>query len=54
MLPLDTAIGFDQPWLRGTISAFGVLHLLLVLWELVHPTLLTPVLERPSQDNQRT
>ena len=54
MLPLDTAIGFDQPWLRGTISAFGVLHLLLVLWELVHPTLLTPVIQPPSQDNPRS
>lgn len=32
----------DSPWFRGVLSAFGVLHLMMVLWELVNPTLLTP------------
>ena len=49
MLPLDFAVLFDQPWFRGAISAFGALHLLLVVWELVHPTLLMP--EGASQDS---
>lgn len=40
-LPTSTAVLFDSPWVRGVISAFGVLHLLLVVWELVNPTLLT-------------
>lgn len=53
MLPIETALFFDQPWLRGAISAFGALHLLLVLWELAHPTLLGPGVDRPSQDSPR-
>ena len=40
--PVHVAAILDQPWLRGGLSAFGVLHLLLVLWELVNPSLLTP------------
>lgn len=36
--PVRTAL--DSPWVRGAISAFGILHLLLVAWELIHPTLL--------------
>ena len=41
-LPIDVAWVLDQPWFRGLIAAFGVLHLLLVVWELVNPTLLIP------------
>lgn len=41
-LPLSSAALLDTPWVRGLISAFGLLHLLLVVWELIHPTLLTP------------
>ena len=39
----------DAPWCRGLLSAFGVLHLLMVLWELVNPTLLTPGVESRAQ-----
>lgn len=42
MFPHGLAAALDAPWLRGALSAFGVLHLLLVAWELVHPTLLSP------------
>jgi len=42
MFPTTYVTVLDQPFVRGLLSAFGVLHLLLVLWELVHPTLLTP------------
>jgi hypothetical protein len=41
-LPSAVAALLDLPWLRGIVSAFGVLHLALVAWEIVHPTLLTP------------
>ena len=40
--PPETAMLLDLPWVRGLLSAFGVLHLLLVAWELFNPTLLTP------------
>ena len=43
LVPPETAVFFDQPWLRGVLSAFGFLHLLLVAWELINPSLLTPV-----------
>ncbi len=43
MCPTRLAAFLDLPWVRGALSAFGVLHLLLVVWELVHPTLLTPL-----------
>ncbi len=46
-LPASASVLFDLPWFRGLLSAFGVLHLLLVVWELMHPTLLTP--PEPSQ-----
>lgn len=51
--PPEFAIHLDQPWFRGVLSAFGVLHLLLVVRELFDPTLLTsdPV---PSMDSQDT
>lgn len=32
----------DLPWFRGILTAYGVLHLMLVAWELFNPTLLTP------------
>jgi len=42
MCPMKFAEVLGLPSVRGVLSAFGVLHLTLVLWELVHPTLLTP------------
>lgn len=36
-LPLHLAIVFDNPAVRGAISAFGGLHLLLLLAELLMP-----------------
>jgi hypothetical protein len=56
MLPLGTAAALDQPWFRGVMTAFGVLHLMLVVLELVHPTLLTPGADRASgsQDVHRS
>lgn len=52
MCPTRLAASLDLPWVRGGLSAFGVLHLLLVAWELVRPTLLTPLRlkENESQD----
>jgi hypothetical protein len=41
-LPVGVTPLLDSPWFRGLLSAFGFLHLLLVLWELVHPTILGP------------
>ena len=41
--PLATAGLLDSPWMRGILAAFGVLHLMLVAWELINPTLLAPV-----------
>lgn len=53
--PTSVATTLDAPWIRGVLSAFGVLHLLLVAWELINPTLLTagqgPTTE--SQERQR-
>lgn len=56
MFPVSIASVLDQPWFRGLLSAFGVLHLLLVVWELVHPTLLTPPPQKAlqSQDAPRS
>ena len=55
-LPLSSAAMLDTPWVRGLISAFGVLHLLLVVWELINPTLLTPRARPPlrSQDDNQS
>ena len=39
--PPGATVLLDSPWFRGLLSAFGVLHLLMVFWELVNPTLLT-------------
>jgi hypothetical protein len=41
-LPMATASLLDAPWIRGFLAAFGVLHLMLVAWELINPTLLAP------------
>ena len=41
-LPMATASLLDSPWIRGILAAFGVLHLMLVAWELINPTLLAP------------
>lgn len=56
MLPVGSAAFFGLPWVRGAFSAFGVLHLLLVLWELAQPTLLTPIPQtgNESQDASRS
>jgi hypothetical protein len=35
-LPLPVAWLLDSPFVRGAITAFGVLHLLMVLAELIH------------------
>jgi len=43
MCPTRMAAVLGLPWVRGALSAFGALHLLLVVWELVQPTLLTPL-----------
>ncbi len=51
-LPTATASMFDSPSIRGILTAFGVLHLLLVAWELINPTLLTAVTQaRPASQN---
>lgn len=49
--PMGTASVLDSPWIRGILTAFGVLHLMLVAWELINPTLLAPVTsaQTPSQ-----
>lgn len=54
--PTASASVVDSPWFRGTLSAFGALHLLLVVWELVHPTLLGSGenLGLESQDSSRS
>jgi hypothetical protein len=54
--PVVMAAVMDSPWFRGTLSAFGALHLVLVVWELVHPTLLATADESPldSQDSRRS
>ena len=49
--PHSAATILDSPWIRGALSAFGVLHLLLVVWELINPTLLTPP-DSPKTESQ--
>ncbi len=49
MFPAGPAAFLGLPWVRGVLSAFGALHLLLVLWELVQPTLLTPMPQTGSE-----
>ena len=51
--PPHTAIVLDSPWVRGLLAAFGVLHLLLVAWELINPSLLAPFEKaRPESQNE--
>jgi hypothetical protein len=54
--PPGSAAILDLPWIRGALSAFGVLHLLLVAWELINPTLLAPpkAAKTESQNHQRS
>jgi hypothetical protein len=55
--PPNTSALLDTPWFRGFLSAFGVLHLMLVVWELVHPTLLlgsADALQTESQKNSQS
>ena len=54
--PLATAGLLDAPWIRGILTAFGVLHLMLVAWELINPTLLAPVAttQTPSQKDAQS
>jgi hypothetical protein len=40
MLPYRLALAIDEPAVRGAITAFGVLHLILLLSEVVQPSLL--------------
>lgn len=40
MLPYRLALAIDAPAVRGMITAFGVLHLILLLSEVVEPSLL--------------
>ena len=46
--PPAAHVVLDSPWFRGMLSAFGLLHLLMVVWELLNPTLLTPGSETQS------
>ena len=39
--PFVVAGLLDSPWLRGLLAAFGVLHLMLVVWELFNPSLMS-------------
>jgi hypothetical protein len=56
MCPTRMAAVLGLPWVRGALSAFGALHLMLVVWELVQPTLLTPLhaAAKESQDTSRS
>jgi hypothetical protein len=51
-LPMSTASLLDLPWFRGILAAFGVLHLMLVAWELINPTLLAPAVA-PQPTSQK-
>jgi hypothetical protein len=53
--PTTSAL-LDLPWFRGALSAFGALHLMLVLWELINPSLLTPPsdVQTESQNSTRS
>jgi hypothetical protein len=46
--PPAALVVLDSPLFRGMLSAFGLLHLLMVVWELLNPTLLTPGSESHS------
>ncbi len=50
--PLATAGVLDSPWLRGLLAAFGVLHLMLVAWELLNPSFIAPVSAAQTSSQQ--
>ena len=54
--PLSMAGLLDSPWLRGLLTAFGVLHLMLVAWELFNPSLITSEVtaQTPSQKGDQS
>ena len=54
--PPTAAQLLDSPLVRGVLSGFGVLHLLLVIWELINPTLLASVtkVQTESQEGHRS
>lgn len=52
--PMQLAEVLGLPSVRGVLSAFGVLHLALVLWELMNPTLLTPIQSPESGSQDRS
>jgi len=52
--PMQLAEVLGLPSVRGALSAFGVLHLTLVLWELIHPTLLTPIQSSENGSQNQT
>jgi hypothetical protein len=51
--PPGATLILDSPWFRGLLSGFGALHLLMVFWELVSPTLLTPEVETGAHSQSR-
>ncbi len=51
--PTAVATVLDAPSVRGLLTGFGVLHLLLVVWELINPTLLTPHAGRTNESQER-
>lgn len=54
--PFPLAGLLDSPWLRGLLAAFGVLHLMLVAWELINPSLITSgaAAQTPSQKDSQS
>ena len=42
LMPMRIAVVIDIPAIRGSLSAFGVLHLVLLATEFLHPTLWRP------------
>lgn len=53
-VPPGVSLLLDSPWFRGLLSAFGVLHLLMVIWELINPTLLTTSEGEPRVQSQNS
>ena len=55
-IPMGTAALLDSPTVRGALTAFGVLHIMLVVWELINPTLLTPThaVQTPSHEDPQS
>lgn len=52
--PPATSTLLDTPWFRGALSAFGALHLMLVVWELINPTLLAPQSDAQTESQNGT